>query len=85
MLFSLTFVDTDRKTASSIPTTALAIVGPVEGIGRGGRGGVLLGTSGRGGQRAATREELLVFSLIMMDILCDSPDNNNNNNIYLYY
>ena len=59
-------MDRARKAAESVGT----------GVGTGGGGscGVLLGTGGRGGLRAATREELFVSYLSMMHITCDNPD-----------
>ena len=64
----------DRKTAASVPTSAVAVLGSGLGTGGGGSGGFLLGTGGRGGFISVTREELLVSSSIMMDITCHSPD-----------
>ena len=74
MLFNWTLMDRSRKAVASVPTAAASIVGTGVGTGGGVICGVLLGTGGRGGWRAATREYLLVSPSIMMDITCDSPD-----------
>ena len=55
-------MDRSGKAAASDPKAVSDIVGTGLGTGGGGSGGVLLGTGGRVGQRAATREELFVSS-----------------------